>query len=264
MFKDNAKNWLYLLGVLIMIGILALITREIMFPLFYNREAPPILDFLADKSPDFYIDLEKEYSVIIKTNLGDAQFVLYDNSAPQNVNNFLYLTASDFYDDTSFFRLNPGLILQGGDRNTLNDDPKDDGFGNPDYIISDEINFDSLGLSDAKISELENLGYTNSSELVSQKLRKYSLVMANSGPNTNGSQFFIVLAESNDPRLDQMQGRFTVIGQLTNGQELFDRISNIRVDNPTLNSPRPLEEIIINDVEVLVNGERVNSENLPQ
>jgi cyclophilin family peptidyl-prolyl cis-trans isomerase len=79
-----------------------------------------------------------------------------------------------------------------------------------------------------------------------------SVAMANSGSNTNGSQFFIVTATSDDQAIKGLVGRHTVFGIITYGWDIVEKIENSEVDDPTSNSPRPVEDIIISDVEIKV------------
>jgi len=163
-------------------------------------------------SPSVALDLTKK-NVVIETGRGDIILQLYPDSAPKTVDNFVKLISNGFYNGLKFHRVVPGFVIQGGD-------PKGDGTGGPGYTFEDEINPWSLGLSDATIKSLEAKGYKFTHELTSHKIVVGTLAMANAGPNTNGSQFFIV-TEKDQPTLD---GQYTAFGQVIQGQDVVQKI----------------------------------------
>ncbi len=130
--------------------------------------------------PPLTIDANKQYFATIETNKGKIRVELFAKDAPKTVNNFVFLAREGFYDGVTFHRVIPGFVAQGGD-------PRGDGTGGPGYTFADEF------------SE-------------KRKHVRGALSMANSGPNTNGSQFFIVYAPQ--PHLD---GRHSVFGQVVEG-----------------------------------------------
>ncbi len=134
---------------------------------------------------------------------------LFDDDAPKTVDNFTKLARDGFYDGLVFHRVIPDFMIQAGC-------PRGDGTGGPGYSFEDEFN-------DHPVAR----GY---------------LAMANSGPNTNGSQFFIVTVDE-APWLD---GKHTVFGRLTSGQDVADRISTVDRDG----RDRPLEPVVIESVTV--------------
>lgn len=143
--------------------------------------------------------------ITLKTNFGDIEIELFDKDAPKTVANFIKLSKEGFYDGTRFHRVIKNFMIQGGDPNSKDDDWSNDGFGGPGYSFEDEINVN--------------------------KLVRGVLAMANSGPNTNGSQFFIVTA-AETPWLD---GKHTVFGKVISGMEIVDKIENLKTfvnDNP--------------------------------
>jgi cyclophilin family peptidyl-prolyl cis-trans isomerase len=163
-------------------------------------------------------DLFKEYSgAIIKTNMGDIKVKFYGNESPLTVNNFLNLAQDGFYNGTKFHRVIKDFMIQGGDPNSKDDDWSNDGMGGPEYKFKDEIN--------------------------SHKLVKGSFAMANAGPNTNGSQFFIVTAEST-PWLD---GKHTNFGYVTEGMDVVDKIGTTE----TGARDYPVKDIIVESVELV-------------
>ncbi len=145
----------------------------------------------------------------LHTNHGSIELELFDADAPKTVENFRSLAADGFYDGLVFHRVIPGFMIQGGD-------PLGTGTGGPGYTFEDEIN--------------------------EHKIVRGALAMANAGPNTNGSQFFIVTTEA-APWLD---GKHTVFGAVTAGMDAVDRIEAA----PTGARDRPLEDATIERVEL--------------
>ena len=251
MFRNQGSVWLYLVGILILFGILILTGRNFVLPLILRDR-----EFLKNQTyayrPSFSINTKSDYLANLNTNLGQIKIDLFEKNAPQNVNNFVSLSRNDYYTKTKFHRLVKDLLIQGGDRNTLDEDPNNDGFGKPGYIIEDEINWDTLNLTEDQKTNLRNLGYTSTTTLSTPRIEKYSVVLANSGPNTNGSQFFIVLADSSDSRLNELQGKFTVIGKVIAGFDVLNKINNVETDNTNPQNPKPKTDIILNSVEIIV------------
>jgi len=145
----------------------------------------------------------------MRTSEGDVELELFPDAAPKTVENFTKLAGDGFYDGLIFHRVIPDFMIQGGC-------PLGTGSGGPGYSFEDEIN--------------------------DHKVARGALAMANAGPNTNGSQFFIVTAGAT-PWLD---GKHTVFGRVTAGQDVVDRISAAERDA----SDRPLEPITIDSVEL--------------
>lgn len=157
--------------------------------------------------------------VLMKTNLGDIKIELFAKDAPETVGNFVKLSKSGFYNGTRFHRVIKGFMIQGGDPNSKDEDWSNDGTGGPGYVFKDEIN--------------------------SRKLIKGALAMANSGPNTNGSQFFIVTAQ-NTPWLD---GKHTVFGQVIGGTDIVGKIENVSTDKSK--GDHPLKNVTVESVSVV-------------
>ncbi|MBW2163641.1 MAG: peptidylprolyl isomerase [Deltaproteobacteria bacterium] len=134
------------------------------------------------------IDLTKMYKATIETNKGVIELELYPQHAPKTVNNFVFLTRDGFYDGVTFHRVISDFMIQGGD-------PTGTGQGGPGYMFEDELEGNSL------------------------KHERGVISMANAGPNTNGSQFFIT--HSPQPHLN---GRHTVFGKVEKGLEVVDAI----------------------------------------
>ena len=141
-----------------------------------------------DNPPAMQIDPQKTYRVTIETSRGDMELELYPEYAPKTVNNFVFLAQEGFYDGVIFHRVINDFMIQGGD-------PTGTGTGGPGYKFEDEVAKNPLKHETGVIS------------------------MANAGPNTNGSQFFIT--HSPQPHLN---GLHTVFGKVVKGQEIVNAI----------------------------------------
>ena len=171
-----------------------------------------------NQSIDQQINLVDQYSqAIIKTNLGDIQVSFHGADSPKTVNNFLNLAQQGFYDGTKFHRVIKDFMIQGGDPNSKLDDWSTHGTGGPGYRFADEFN--------------------------NHLLVRGSLAMANAGPDTNGSQFFIVTA----PATPWLDGRHTNFGQVVNGLDVVEKIEAAEVNQ----NDHPLKDIVINSIELL-------------
>jgi peptidyl-prolyl cis-trans isomerase B (cyclophilin B) len=145
----------------------------------------------------------------LQTSHGAIELELFDVDAPKTVENFRTLAGDGFYDGVVFHRVIPDFMIQGGD-------PTGTGMGGPGYTFEDEFN--------------------------DRSVVRGALAMANAGPNTNGSQFFIVTAEAT-PWLD---GKHTVFGRVTNGMDVVDTISQLETDA----NDKPREPVVIERVEL--------------
>jgi peptidyl-prolyl cis-trans isomerase B (cyclophilin B) len=143
----------------------------------------------------------------MQTNQGAIEIELFDDDAPKTVENFKKLANDGFYNGVIFHRVIPDFMVQGGD-------PTGTGTGGPGYQFEDEFN--------------------------DHKVERGALAMANAGPNTNGSQFFIVTAEAT-PWLD---GKHTVFGKVTSGMDVVDTIEQTETDG----RDKPLEEMRIESI----------------
>jgi peptidyl-prolyl cis-trans isomerase B (cyclophilin B) len=153
-------------------------------------------------------------TAVLRTNFGDIELELFEKDAPKTVANFLNLAKSGFYANTKFHRVIPNFMIQGGDPNSRDNNWNDDGFGGPGYTFDDEINM--------------------------HKLVRGVIAMANAGPNTNGSQFFIVTA-GEAPWLD---GKHTVFGRVISGMEVVMRIEGL----PRNQNDHPTTDAIVIDI----------------
>jgi peptidyl-prolyl cis-trans isomerase B (cyclophilin B) len=145
----------------------------------------------------------------LQTNYGPIVIELFDDDAPKTVENFLKLSHDGFYDGVIFHRVIPDFMIQGGD-------PTGTGSGGPGYQFEDEFN--------------------------DNKVVRGALAMANAGPNTNGSQFFIVTTEA----ASWLDGKHTVFGRVTDGMDVVDVISALETDA----RDRPRQDVVIESVAV--------------
>jgi cyclophilin family peptidyl-prolyl cis-trans isomerase len=161
-----------------------------------------------DSAPDLDIDLSKSYSATLDTNHGEIVIEFDPERSPLTVNNFVFLANDGFYDGVIFHRVIENFMIQGGD-------PTGTGTGGPGYRFRDEI---------------EGPG----------EYSRGTVAMANAGPNTNGSQFFIVHKDTGLPH------SYTIFGQVSSGMDTVDSIAASDTDR----SDRPREDVVINKVTV--------------
>jgi len=155
------------------------------------------------------VKIAKQDEAVLHTNMGDITIKFYNADAPKTVENFIKLSRQSFYDGLIFHRVIADFMIQGGD-------PSGDGTGGPGYEFADEIN--------------------------SHKIVKGTVAMANSGADTNGSQFFIV-TEKEQTHLD---GKHTVFAEVSAGMDIVAKIAAVQVDE----NDKPLEAVTINSIEI--------------
>ncbi len=157
-----------------------------------------------------------QHTITIKTNMGDISFVTYDGDAPNTVKNFITLAEKGFYNGLTFHRVIPGFMIQGGD-------PVGNGTGGPGYKFDDELN---------PQTDSYKAGY-----------KKGVVAMANAGPNTNGSQFFIMVSDYPLPN------NYTIFGKVVLGQDVADAISKVQ----TGSNDMPASKVTMEKVTVTEN-----------
>lgn len=157
--------------------------------------------------PEMAIDPTKSYTATIETTAGTLVAELFPGDAPKTVNNFVFLAREGFYDGVIFHRTISGFMIQGGD-------PTGTGRGGPGYRFEDEP--------------------------VKRSYSRGTLAMANAGPNTNGSQFFVMHADYGLPP------NYTIFGKLTSGEDVVDAIATAR----TGPQDRPVEPVSITKVTI--------------
>jgi peptidyl-prolyl cis-trans isomerase B (cyclophilin B) len=158
--------------------------------------------------------------------MGNIELALYPSLAPKTVENFVKLAREGFYDGTSFHRVIPGFMIQGGDPNSKNQNPSDDGHGGPGYTIDDEF-------TDAPHE-------------------RGALSMANVGrPNSGGSQFFIVLGNAQN-----LDGKHTIFGRVLSGMNVVDAITEVDTDvyGRWGAKNRPIANVVIERIEISPGG----------
>ncbi|MDO8522851.1 MAG: peptidylprolyl isomerase [bacterium] len=193
---------------------------------FYEANKPsfkPVENKILSTSPDASVGTPtlpsadvgaKEKNMItLSTNFGDITFETYNADAQKTVENFVALAKKGFYNGVIFHRVIKGFMIQGGD-------PTGTGRGGPGYTFADELNSQSASY---------RAGY-----------KKGVVAMANAGPNTNGSQFFIMLADYPLPN------SYTIFGKVTSGQDIVDKIGLLKTDS----NDKPLTDAVIKSVRV--------------
>ena len=157
--------------------------------------------------PEMIIDQNKSYTAVIQTSMGDLTVEFFSDTAPVTVNNFVSLSNDGYYDNIIFHRVISGFMIQGGD-------PSGTGHGEygkfPGYTFEDELNNQ-------------------------QPYEKGILAMANAGPNTNGSQFFIMHVDYPLPY------QYTIFGKVTDGLDVIDTIASVK----TAEGDKPVEDVVI-------------------
>jgi len=153
-------------------------------------------DSYYDAYPEMIIDESKTYQAVIQTEKGEMVLNLFGDKSPLAVNNFVFLATQGFYDNLVFHRVLENFMAQGGD-------PTGTGIGGPGYQFDNEVDND--------------LAFD----------RPHLLAMANSGPNTNGSQFFITFGVT-----DWLTGGYTIFGELIQGEDVLNSLTLIDPDNP--------------------------------
>lgn len=165
--------------------------------------------------PEMIIDQNKKYEATLHTSVGDITLSLNTKETPITANNFIYLAKNQFYDNTIFHRVIDGFMIQGGD-------PRGDGTGGPGYQFADED--------------------------FSGEYKRGTIAMANSGPNTNGSQFFIMHQDY------ALQPNYVIFGQVISGLEVVDKIATAQVTNSFGGElSKPVEPVTINSITISEN-----------
>ena len=167
-------------------------------------------DKVYDKKPEMNINTDSNYTAVIKTNLGDMTVEFFTDDSPMTVNNFISLSKDGYYDNVIFHRVISGFMIQGGD-------PSGTGHGDygkyPGYEFEDELNNQ-------------------------RPYEKGILAMANRGPNTNGSQFFITTQKAH-----WLDGKHVVFGLVLKGFDIVKKIEDLQTDG----GDKPLQEVLIKE-----------------
>lgn len=167
-----------------------------------------------DSAPAMQLEQGKDYKATIRTNKGEMVIDLFETEAPVTVNNFVFLAEQGFYSDVPFHRVINGFMIQTGD-------PTGTGAGGPGYRFADEP--------------------------VTRDYERGTVAMANAGPNTNGSQFFIMHADNPLPK------NYTIFGQLISGHDVLDALATVPVSaNARGERSVPNETLTMQSVEIVV------------
>ena len=168
-----------------------------------------------ESMPEMNIDISKKYTAVIKTSMGDMSVEFFTEDAPMTVNNFINLSRDGYYDNVIFHRVISGFMIQGGD-------PSGTGHGEmgkyPGYKFEDELNNQ-------------------------RSYDKGILAMANAGPDTNGSQFFIMHVDYPLPY------QYTIFGFVNDGLDIIDKIASVE----TGDGDKPVNDVVIETVEIKEN-----------
>ncbi len=165
-------------------------------------------------APEMQIDPQQRYRATLHTTKGDITIDLLPGEAPQTVNNFVFLAREGFYDNTPFHRVIKGFMIQGGD-------PTGSGAGGPGYRFADEP--------------------------VRLRYERGIVAMANAGPNTNGSQFFICHGRN----AESLPPNYTIFGRVTDGLDALDAIANVPTTRGRSGeNSTPTEDIRITSVDI--------------
>lgn len=204
--EPQIKNFLLYL-ILLLIGIIAVVFLFSKESGVKNEGAGNVIS-----PPPMIIDSNKKYSAVVTTNKGKFTIELFTKETPVAANNFVALSKKGFYNNTIFHRIIKDFMIQGGD-------PRGDGTGGP--------------------------GYTFADEKITRDYKRGIIAMANRGPDTNGSQFFIIHKDYDLPK------NYVIFGQVTNGMETVDKIAEVKVeDNGRGEESKPSETVKIDTIEI--------------
>lgn len=211
--KDNKKILLLAFGLLAVSVIgLILTDKGVTMPeenLVQNNNTPKTYS-----QPEQVLQEGVNYGAVIKTSMGDIEIDLFETEAPITVNSFLFLTKEKFYDGLTFHRIVKDFVIQGGD-------PNGTGTGGPGYQIPDEI--------------------------TDRQYKAYTLGMANAGPNTNGSQFFITTGGISPQSIEALNGGYTIFGEVTRGFAVVDSIERVETDA----TDKPVNSVVIESIQIV-------------
>jgi len=213
--KENKKILLLAFGLLAVSVVGLILTRE--------GVVMPEENIIQEESntdgytkPENVLEEGVDYGALIRTSAGEIEVDLFENETPLTVNSFLFLTKENFFDGLIFHRVVPDFVIQGGD-------PLGTGTGGPGYQIPDEI--------------------------TDRKYEPYTLGMANSGPDTNGSQFFITSGNISEGSIQALNGNYTIFGKVTKGFAVVDSIERVQTDA----NERPVNPVTIEVVQIIEN-----------
>jgi cyclophilin family peptidyl-prolyl cis-trans isomerase len=264
--KQHKKILLPGLGLLLLAGLMGILSTKGVTPFSFDSNITDLSDTSKTNisKPTMQLKNNVDYKAVIKTSKGDITIDLFEKDTPKTVNNFVYLADAKFYDNLTFHRIIKDFMIQGGD-------PLGTGSGGPGYKFDDEIDAQALGLNDIKVKDTtylssffaadvlntyanksvmylyeKNLGYDYTKGYGTTKFAPFVLAMANSGPNTNGSQFFIT---SRNFVGNYLNGKHTIFGRVTDGFSVVDSIENVSTDQ----NGAPNTKVVIKSIQILDN-----------
>ncbi len=212
--KDNKKILLLSVGLLAVAVIGLILTKE--GTIMPDEDLVQTPQTTSYNQPEDVLEEGIDYGALIKTSMGDIRVDLFEKETPLTVNSFLFLTKEQFFDNLIFHRVVKDFVIQGGD-------PKGNGTGGPGYQVKDEI--------------------------TERKYEPYMLGMANSGPNTNGSQFFITTGKISQGSLQALNGSYTIFGKVTSGFAVIDAIERVETDS----NDKPVNPVVIESIQIIEN-----------
>ena len=173
-------------------------------------------DTMQFTKPESVLEKGIDYKVVLKTSVGDITIDLFENETPDTVNSFLFLIGQRYYEGVTFHRVIKNFVIQTGD-------PTGTGSGGPGYTIDDEI--------------------------TSRKYKPYTLGMANAGPDTNGSQFFITSGNIPQSAMSNLDGNYTIFGEVVEGFAVVDSIERVTTDS----NDKPANNVTVESIQILEN-----------
>lgn len=219
--KDNKKILLLAFGLLAVAVVGLTLTREGITMPDDNSSLVPDQTITTPQAetytqPEQVLEEGVNYGAVIRTSSGEIEVDLFESETPLTVNSFLFLTKERFFDGLTFHRVIQNFVIQGGD-------PNGDGTGGPGYQIPDEI--------------------------TQRTYEPYTLGMANSGPDTNGSQFFITSGNILEQSMQALNGNYTIFGKVTSGFAVVDSIERVE----TGANDKPVNPVVIESVQIVEN-----------
>jgi len=173
-------------------------------------------DTMQFTKPENVLEKGIDYKAMIRTSVGDITIDLFETETPNTVNSFLFLVGQRYYEGVTFHRVIRDFVIQTGD-------PTGTGSGGPGYTIDDEI--------------------------TSRKYKPYTLGMANAGPNTNGSQFFIISGNIPQANMSNLDGNYTIFGEVVEGFAVVDSIERVTTDS----NDKPVNDVTVESIQILEN-----------
>lgn len=210
--KDNRKILLLSVGLLV----------ATIIGLSFLKSTSPNTNKLINTNtmqftkPENILEKGVDYKAVIKTSVGDITVDLFETETPNTVNSFLFLIGQRYYEGVTFHRVIRNFVIQTGD-------PTGTGSGGPGYTVDDEI--------------------------TSRKYKPYTLGMANAGPDTNGSQFFITSSGIPQVNISSLNGKYTIFGEVVEGFAVVDSIERVTTDS----NDKPVNNVTVESIQILEN-----------